>query len=60
MATGWAHAVEANRANADGRREDYRWLRAELGLSVRQAAERLGVSVRTAWRYEAARKKGAA
>jgi hypothetical protein len=35
------------------RREDYAWLRAEQGLTRRQAAERLGVTIRTAERYDA-------
>jgi hypothetical protein len=42
------------RAIVEGRREDYADLRA-WGISVEEAAARLGVHVRTAWRYERAR-----
>jgi hypothetical protein len=35
-----------------GRREDYAELTREQGFTLYQAAERLGVSSRTAWRYE--------
>jgi hypothetical protein len=37
---------------AAGRREDYEWLTREQGLSLYEAAERLEVTSRTAWRYE--------
>lgn len=46
-------AIAARIANAAGRCEDYQWLRDEQGLTREQAAERLGVTMRTAWRYEA-------
>jgi hypothetical protein len=36
-----------------GRAEDYQWLTRELRMSRAEAAARLGVSERTAWRYEA-------
>lgn len=39
---------------ASDRIEDYGWLRREQGLTREQAAERLGVCERTAWRYERA------
>lgn len=65
-ATGWTFtpARQQNRAKAEavrlagaaGRREDYVWLREEQGLTIAQAAERLGITVRQAQRYEAARK----
>jgi DNA-binding transcriptional regulator YiaG len=42
-----------------GRREDFTWLREEQGLTIEQAADRLGVSFRVAQRYEAARKRAA-
>lgn len=47
-------AIAANQARADGRREDYAWLRNEQGLTIAQAAERMRVSHRTAQRYERA------
>lgn len=67
-ATGWtttsarqrgariAYAVYA--AKAAGRREDYTWLREEQGLTLRQAAERMGVTLRTAYRWETSRRAG--
>lgn len=36
-----------------GRWDEYAELTREMGHSLRQAAERMGISVRTAWRYEA-------
>jgi hypothetical protein len=56
----WRHAGRP----ADGppssgpaaRREDYYWLRDEQGLTIGQAAERVGICHRTAQRYEARRK----
>lgn len=44
-------------ATAAGRREDYAWLVEEQGLTVEQAAERMSVTLRTAQRWEAARKR---
>lgn len=38
------------------RREDYFWLRDEVGLTRQQAAARVGVCARTAERYEASRR----
>ncbi len=38
---------------AMARREDYLWMRDEQGLTRPEAAARLGVCERTAWRYEA-------
>lgn len=51
---------EATRSERElaARREDYAWLRTELGLSRAQAAERIGVSDNTADRYEAWMKEG--
>lgn len=43
-------------APATARRENYAWLRDEQHLAPTQAAARLSVSLRTAWRYEAARR----
>jgi hypothetical protein len=44
-------------AAIDGRREDYAWLRDEQGLTLEQAADRMRISERTAWRYEARRRR---
>lgn len=43
-------------AAAANRRENYYWLRDEQHLTREQAADRLRISERTAWRYEARRK----
>lgn len=65
-ATGWTYTPARQRnirtaqamyaEQAAGRREDYTWLREEQGLTIAQAAERLGITFRQAQRYEAARK----
>jgi DNA-binding transcriptional regulator YiaG len=65
--TGWTYTPTRQRnhaeakavrlGNAAGRREDFTWLREEQGLTIEQAADRLGVSFRVAQRYEAARKR---
>jgi hypothetical protein len=47
-------------AKAAGRAEDYFWLREEQGMTRLHAAERLGISQRTAQRYEASRELQAA
>lgn len=44
-------------AAATGRREDYYWLRDEQGLTLKQAAARMGVSTRTAERWDACRRQ---
>jgi hypothetical protein len=49
-------AHQAFLANVAGRREDYFWLRDEQHLTPEQAAERLGITTRTAARYEAWRR----
>jgi hypothetical protein len=53
-----AIASAAMRAARDARLEDYAWLRDEMHLSVTQAAERVGVSEVTGWRYERLLKAG--
>lgn len=53
---GAAKAREAHLAYADGRREDYAWLRERQGHTITQAADRMGVTFRTAQRWEAWRK----
>lgn len=52
IAKGW----EVHAANAAARREEYAWLRERQGHDVVDAADRLGVSLRTAERYERWRK----
>lgn len=52
------NAKAAYMRQAQGRREDYEWLRREQRLTVEEAARRVGVCVRQAWRYEAAMKAG--
>lgn len=53
-------AWAALRATRIARIEDYVELTREFGLSLEHAAERMGVSVRTAWRYEAELRRAAA
>jgi hypothetical protein len=48
-----ALAAAAHRRQAEGRREDFAELRS-WGLTIGQAAERLGVTIRTGHRYAAA------
>lgn len=48
-----ADGRQVHEANCAARREAYDWLRS-TGCSREAAARRVGVSVRTAWRYEAA------
>jgi DNA-binding transcriptional regulator YiaG len=59
----WTSAIQQAQAvhvaNAAGRREDYAWLRDEQHLTVAQAAARLGVTRRTARRWEALRRQEA-
>lgn len=43
-----------------GRVEDYEWLTRDEGLTLYAAAERLGISSRTAWRYERALRESVA
>ena len=56
------HAAEmhaANRAHAQARVADYQWLRRELGMTREAARQRLRLSERTIWRYEARLRSGA-
>lgn len=50
-------AQRAHAAYAAGRREDYYWLRDEQGLTLQQAADRMGVTRRTAERWNALRRQ---
>ncbi|WP_248964544.1 helix-turn-helix domain-containing protein [Sphaerisporangium perillae] len=56
----WARATlnarAAYSAVAAGRREDYAWLRTEQHHTMAQAAERIGVTYRTAQRWERLRR----
>jgi transcriptional regulator with XRE-family HTH domain len=52
-------AASSSDRSGDGHIDDYSWLRSER-FSIGEAAERLGVTLRTAQRYEARIKAGAA
>lgn len=48
-----AERVQLVGSSSHGRVEDYAWLRESEGMSRREAAARLGVTIRSALRYEA-------